>query len=213
MIFGQSYPSMEAPAIARVAALDAGLPITAAGYSLDRRCGSGLQAVLNAAMQVQTGVSDVVIAGGVDSMSQAPFYRPTAASIRTASTRCTIRSAAVASRSGGKFHPTPDGTIETAENLRREYGISREDQDAFSLRSHQRAVAAQGSGVFAEEIVAIRGHRPGRASTCRHLPRGTRTAQADPARQGRRVDRDRGQCRGPERRGGRVHRHDARACR
>ena len=157
VIFGQSYPSMEAPAIARVAALDAGLPITAAGYSLDRRCGSGLQAVLNAAMQVQTGVSDVVIAGGVDSMSQAPFYS-TEGRFDPEAER-TLHDSLGRGRVtvGGRFHPTPDGTIETAENLRREYGISREDQDAFSLRSHQRAVAAQGSGVFAEEIVAIRG--------------------------------------------------------
>ncbi len=65
VILGQCYATMEAPPIGRVAALDAGLPVTATGYQLDRRCGSGLQAVLNAAMQVQTGVSDVVIAAGV----------------------------------------------------------------------------------------------------------------------------------------------------
>ena len=74
VILGQCYPSGEAPAIGRVAALDAGLPVEVPGFQLDRRCGSGLQAVLNAAMQVQTGVSDVVIAGGAESMSQAEFY-------------------------------------------------------------------------------------------------------------------------------------------
>src|SRR5205814_4584933 len=74
VIFGQCYPNGEAPAIGRVVALDAGLPIEVPGLQLDRRCGSGLQAVLLACMQVQTGVADVVIAGGAESMSQAEFY-------------------------------------------------------------------------------------------------------------------------------------------
>src|SRR5215469_14641022 len=74
VIFGQCYPSGESPAIGRVAALDAGLPIEVPGLQLDRRCGSGLQAVLDAAMRVQTGVADVVIAGGAESMSQAEYY-------------------------------------------------------------------------------------------------------------------------------------------
>ncbi|WP_306894625.1 thiolase family protein [Agromyces albus] len=74
VIGAQGYPTMEAPAIGRVAALDAGFPVTTTGYQLDRRCGSGLQAVLNAAMEVQTGVSDVVVALGVESMSNAPLY-------------------------------------------------------------------------------------------------------------------------------------------
>ena len=74
VILGHCYPTMDAPAIGRVAALDAGLPVTATGIQIDRRCGSGLQAVLYAAMQVQTGVSDVVLAGGAESMSNAPFY-------------------------------------------------------------------------------------------------------------------------------------------
>ena len=74
VLLGHCYPTMEAPAIGRVAALDAGLPVTASGLQIDRRCGSGLQAVLYAAMQVQSGASDVVLAGGVESMSNAPFY-------------------------------------------------------------------------------------------------------------------------------------------
>src|SRR5436305_10529712 len=74
VIFGQCYPNGEAPAIGRVAALDAGLPVTVPGMQLDRRCGSGLQSVLQAAMQVQTGVHDLVLAGGAESMSQAEFY-------------------------------------------------------------------------------------------------------------------------------------------
>ncbi len=74
VLLGQCYPNPDAPAIGRVAALDAGLEVSVTGMQLDRRCGSGLQAVLNAAMQVQTGVSDLVIAGGAESMSSAMFY-------------------------------------------------------------------------------------------------------------------------------------------
>ena len=74
VILGHCYPTMDAPAIGRVAALDAGLPVTVTGLQIDRRCGSGLQAVLYAAMQVQSGVSEVVLAGGAESMSNAPFY-------------------------------------------------------------------------------------------------------------------------------------------
>ena len=74
VIFGQCYPNGEAPAIGRVAALDAELGVRVPGLQIDRRCGSGLQAVLDAAMRVQTGAADLVIAGGVDSMSQAEHY-------------------------------------------------------------------------------------------------------------------------------------------
>src|SRR5689334_19605102 len=74
VLLGQCYPNGEAPAIGRVAALDAGLPVEVPGLQIDRRCGSGLQAVLHAAMQVQVGVSDIVIAGGTESMSQVEHY-------------------------------------------------------------------------------------------------------------------------------------------
>ncbi|MEM6555050.1 MAG: acetyl-CoA C-acyltransferase, partial [Pseudomonadota bacterium] len=74
VIFANCYPTMEAPALGRVVALDAGLPVTAGGLQLDRRCGSGLQAVIYAAMTVATGGADLVIAGGAESMSRAPFY-------------------------------------------------------------------------------------------------------------------------------------------
>src|ERR1700712_4826579 len=74
VVLGQCYPNGEAPAIGRVAALDAGLPIEVGGIQLDRACGSGLQAITFAAMCVQTGVNDLVLAGGVESMSQAEFY-------------------------------------------------------------------------------------------------------------------------------------------
>src|ERR1700746_1608636 len=73
VIFGQCYPNGEAPALGRVAALDAGLPVEVPGAQLDRRCGSGVRAVIWAVMQVQPGASDVVLAGGAESMSQVEF--------------------------------------------------------------------------------------------------------------------------------------------
>jgi acetyl-CoA C-acetyltransferase len=156
VIFGQGYPSSEAPPIARVAALDAGLPVTVGGYQLDRRCGSGLQAIIDAAMQIQVGASELVVAGGVDSMSNAPIYTVegrrgiTGAGLMLHDSLTRGRVTA-----GGKFHLTPDGMVETAENLRSDYGIPREEQDELALRSHQRAVAAQAAGLFDDEIVPV----------------------------------------------------------
>jgi acetyl-CoA C-acetyltransferase len=156
VILGQAYATSEAPAIGRVAALDAGLPIEVPGLQLDRRCGSGLQAVIYAAMQVQTGASDIVLAGGAESMSSAAFYSTTmrwgsrGGDIVLHDTLARGRTTA-----GGENYPVPGGMLETAENLRREYGIGREEQDELALRSHQRAVAAQRAGLFAEEIVPV----------------------------------------------------------
>ncbi|MFS2294622.1 MAG: acetyl-CoA C-acetyltransferase [Actinomadura sp.] len=156
VILGQCYPTTDAPAIGRVAALDAGLPIEVGGTQIDRRCGSGLQAVLDAAMQVQLGVSEVVIAGGVESMSNAPFYTTQARwGLRGPSLELHDALARGRVTAGGAGYPVPGGMLETAENLRREYGIGREEQDELAVRSHQRAVAAQRSGVFAEEIVPV----------------------------------------------------------
>ena len=154
VIFGQCYPNGEAPAIGRVAALDAGLPVTVPGLQLDRRCGSGLQAVLDAAMRVQTGVCDVVIAGGAESMSQAEHYAlGLRFGLRGDSTPLSDRLGRGRVTAGGRDYPVPGGMLETAENLRREYSVSREAQDRFALMSHRRAVAAQQDGRFAEEIV------------------------------------------------------------
>jgi acetyl-CoA C-acetyltransferase len=156
VLFGQCYPNGEAPAIGRVAALDAGLPVTTTGLQIDRRCGSGLQAILYAAMQVQTGVSDVVIAGGAESMSQVEHY---ATNLRygTGGGTVELKDRLVRARetAGGDDYPVPGGMLETAENLRREYRIPREEQDELSLRSHQRAVAAQDAGRFDDEIVPV----------------------------------------------------------
>ncbi|TDD75113.1 acetyl-CoA C-acyltransferase [Actinomadura darangshiensis] len=156
VVLGHCYPTSDAPAIGRVAALDAGLPISVGGTQLDRRCGSGLQAVLNAAMQIQTGVSDLIIAGGAESMSGAPFYTTQGRwGIRGPSLELHDALARGRVTAGGVNHPVPGGMLETAENLRREYGIGREEQDELAVRSHRRAVAAQRSGVFGEEIVPV----------------------------------------------------------
>lgn len=157
VILGHAYPTSDAPAIGRVAALDAGLPDSVAGIQIDRRCGSGLQAVLDAAMQIRCGFSDVVVAGGVDVMSAAPFY--------THEGRWGIRGPALQLHdslargrvtAGGVNHRIPGGMIETAENLRRRFSITREDQDALALRSQRRTGAAMAAGRFDEEIVPIR---------------------------------------------------------
>ena len=156
VIFGQCYPNGEAPAIGRVAALNAGLGVRVPGLQIDRRCGSGLQAVIDAAMRVQTGACEVVIAGGAESMSQAEHYVMGGRfGIRGDSTPFWDRIARGRITSGGRHHPVPGGMLETAENLRREYGISRQAQDELALRSHRNAVAAQQSGRFADEIVPV----------------------------------------------------------
>ncbi len=156
VILGQGSPNGEAPAIGRVAALDAGLGIGVPGRQVDRRCGSGLQAVLDAAMQVQSGASEVVLAGGVESMSQTEFYSTGMRfGVRGDSLALHDRLARARVTAGGATFPVPGGMIETAENLRAEYGISRAEQDALAVQSHRRAVAAQESGVFAEEIVPV----------------------------------------------------------
>jgi acetyl-CoA C-acetyltransferase len=156
VILGHCYPSSEAPAIGRVVALNAGLPVTVPGMQVDRRCGSGLQSVLQAAMQVSSGTHQLVIAGGAESMSNVPFY--------SAEMRWGVRGSGVMLHdalargrvtAGGRDYPVPGGMLETAENLRSEYGIPRDEQDQLALVSHQRAVAAQRSGVFAEEIVPV----------------------------------------------------------
>lgn len=157
IILGQCNGGSEAPALGRVIALDAGLPISIPGQHLDRRCGSGLQAVLNAAMAVQTGAQDVVVAGGAESMSNATFY---STDMRWGGARTGVRMhdslARARSTAGGKNYPVPGGMLETAENLRSEYSISREEQDQLAVQSHQRAVAAQESGILAEEIVPVK---------------------------------------------------------
>ncbi len=157
VILGHCYPSMDAPAIGRVAALDAGLPVTVTGLQIDRRCGSGLQAVLYAAMQVQASASDVVLAGGAESMSNASFYSTSMRWGTKPGPGVMLHDSLARGRvtAGGVNFPVPGGMLETAENLRREYAIGREEQDEFAVRSHQRAAAARDAGRFADEIVPV----------------------------------------------------------
>lgn len=156
VIFGQVYPNGEAPGIGRIAALDAGLDVEVPGYQLDRRCGSGLQAVINASMCVQTGAADLIIAGGAESMSQAEYYTMGARwglKGRDSELYCRIGRGRVTS--GGKFYPVPGGMLETAENLRREFSIPREEQDEFAVASHAKAAAATKAGKFKDEVVPV----------------------------------------------------------
>jgi acetyl-CoA C-acetyltransferase len=156
VLFGQCYPNGEAPALGRIAALDAGLPVSVPGLQLDRRCGSGLQAVIDAAMRVQTGVNDVVLAGGAESMSQVEFYSASMRwGVKGSGVELHDRLARARATAGGLRHPVDGGMLETAENLRREYGIPRTEQDELAFASHQRAVAAIKDGRFAEEIVPV----------------------------------------------------------
>jgi acetyl-CoA C-acetyltransferase len=156
VLFGQCYPNGEAPAIGRVAALDAGLGVEVPGVQVDRRCGSGLQSVLDAAMRVQTGVHDLVLAGGAESMSQIEFYSDAMRwGVKGSGVQLNDRLARARVTAGGENYPVPGGMLETAENLRAEYGIPREEQDQLAVTSHQRAVAAIESGRFAEEVVPV----------------------------------------------------------
>ncbi|HEV7629077.1 MAG TPA: acetyl-CoA C-acetyltransferase [Streptomyces sp.] len=180
VILGHAYPSSEAPAIGRVAALDAGLPDSVTGIQIDRRCGSGLQAVLDAAMQIRAGFSEVVIAGGVDVMSAAPYYTHEGRwGIKGPGLQLHDSLARGRVTAGGEHHPVPGGMIETAENLRREYGISRADQDALALRSQQRAARAMEEGWFAEEIapVTVRGRKGESVVAVDEHPRPDTTAE------------------------------------
>ena len=156
VLMGQCYPNGEAPAIGRVAALDAGLPVEVPGLQIDRRCGSALQAVINGCLQVQTGAAELVLAGGAESMSQVELYSTELRwGARSGGARLDDRLARSRVTAGGRDHPVPGGMLETAENLRRAYGIPREEQDELAMRSHARAVAAQTEGRFAQEIVPV----------------------------------------------------------
>jgi acetyl-CoA C-acetyltransferase len=157
VVFAQGYGNGEAPCIARWSALAADLPIRVPGFQLDRRCGSGLQAVIEAAMIVQTGAADMVIAGGVESMSNVEYYstdlrsgaRSGESAMHDRLTRGRVMSQPI-SRFG-----VITGMIETANNLAKDYNISREESDAYALMSHRRAAAAWSDGKFADELVPV----------------------------------------------------------
>ncbi len=141
VVLGCAFPEAEQGMnMARIAALRAGLPVETAGQTVNRFCSSGLQTIATAAQQILAGMGDVIIAGGTESMSMVPMI-------------------------GNKFVPNPYLASEypgvylgmglTAENVARQYAIGREEQDAFALRSHLRASAAQDAGKFVAEIVPL----------------------------------------------------------
>ncbi|WP_280419483.1 acetyl-CoA C-acetyltransferase [Nocardia carnea] len=181
VIVGHCYPSSEAPAIGRVVALDAGLPVTVGGMQIDRRCGSGLQAVIQAVLQVGSGSHDLVVAGGAESMSNAAFF---SLDMRWGGARGGVRihDSLVRGRetAGGQHYPVPGGMLETAENLRRTYAIPRVEQDQLAVRSHQRAVAAAESGACAEQIVptTVRSRDGGNVVEHDEHPRADTTVEA-----------------------------------
>ena len=157
VVFSQGYGNGEAPCIGRWAALAAGLPESIPGVQLDRRCGSGLQAVIDAAMRIQTGAADIVIAGGVESMSNVEYYsldhrwgaRSGSTQFHDRLTRGRVMSQPIAR------YGIISGMIETANNLARDYDISREACDEYAAMSHQRAAAAWEAGKFDDELVPV----------------------------------------------------------
>jgi acetyl-CoA C-acetyltransferase len=157
VIFAQGYPSGEAPCVARWSALAADLPITVPGYQLDRRCGSGLQSIVDAAMFVQTGAADVVVAGGVESMTNVEYYTNDmrgGARMGSVTMHDRLQRGRVMSQPISRFGVIT-GMIETAENLAKDYQIGREECDEYAARSQQRAAAAWKAGKFDNELVPV----------------------------------------------------------
>lgn len=157
VIFAQGYASGEAPCVARWSLLAADLPVSVPGYQLDRRCGSGLQAVIDAAMMIETGAADVVIAGGVESMSNVEYYTTdmrNGARMGSVTMHDRLLRGRVMSQPISRFGVI-SGMIETAENLAKDYGITREACDAYAARSHARAAAAWKDGKFDAELVPV----------------------------------------------------------
>lgn len=156
VIAGQTKQSTDAPNIARVASLMSGIPEAVPAYTVHRQCASGMQAMTNGMQQIQCGYSDIVLAGGVESMSTAPFY---------------IRNARFGVGSGNGLFLDPNvesqpksqpsniygvfNMIQTADNVAKQYDVSREAQDEFALQSQMRAGAAMDAGKFVDEIVPV----------------------------------------------------------
>ena len=157
IILGQASPNGAAPALGRVVGLDAELGVEVPGMQLDRRCGSGLQAIATAAAHVAAGAADLIVAGGAESMSNTEYTVD--GKIRWGAKGGTMelkdRLQEGREQAGGKHHPIPGGMIETAENLREEYSIDRGRQDKLAAASHARAAAAQEAGDFDAEIVPV----------------------------------------------------------
>src|ERR1700758_2969300 len=145
--------------VARMALLLAGFPVEVPGQTVNRLCGSGMQAIIAGAREIQAGAADVIVAGGVESMTRSPWAMPKPEGPYPRGPQ-TIYDTALGWRFVNPKMAAMYGTLqmgETAERVAQKYEVSREDQDAFALRSHQRAIAAQRSGRLAEEIVAVDG--------------------------------------------------------
>lgn len=151
VIVGQVGQIAECGFVARAISLKAGMPNETTAYSVNRQCGSSLQAIADAVMEIQTGFADVVVAAGAENISQLPYY---------------VKDARWGARMGHKCFE--DGVIDiltwpldgnhngiTAENVAKKYNVSREEQDIFALESHRRAVAAIESGIFKDEILPV----------------------------------------------------------
>ncbi len=157
VVFAQSYANSEAPCIGRWAALAAGLPVGVPGMQLDRRCGGGLQSIAMAAMMVQSSACDVVLAGGVESMSNIEYYTT---HMRGGARAGNVQFYDRLDRGRERSQPVErfgviSGMIETAENLARDYSISRQEADAFAARSQQRAATAWRTGRFDAEVAPV----------------------------------------------------------
>lgn len=157
VVFAQSYANGETPCVGRWIALEAGLPTAVPGMQLDRRCGGGLQAIATAAMMVQSGAADVVIAGGVESMSNVEYY---STDMRWGKRSGNVTFYDRLERGRERSQPVDrfgyiSGMIETAENVAQLYGVTREEADAFAARSQRNAAAAQARGAFDDEIVPV----------------------------------------------------------
>ncbi len=142
--------------VARMAALLAGLPVTVPGNTVNRLCASGLQAIMDAARAIMCGDGDILIAGGVESMTRAPFVmlKPAAAFNRTSEIVDTTIGWRFANKNlTDKYYPYSMG--ETAENVAKQWNISREEQDAFALHSHAKYFAAHEAGKFADELIPV----------------------------------------------------------
>lgn len=153
VILGQAKQSADASNLARVAMLRAGIPVETPGYTIHRQCGSGVQAVNSAMQQIQTGLSDIIIAGGAESMSTAPYY-VNRVRFGTKSGDVSLKDPNTASQPGSQPREIY-GDLNmgiTAENIAEKYGISREAQDEFALGSQEKAKNAIEKGYFKKEI-------------------------------------------------------------
>lgn len=156
VIVGQTKQSAHAPNVARVALLKAGFPVEVPGYTVHRQCGSGMQAVHNAYMAIQLGISEIVLAGGVEVMSQAPYYT---VMNRGGKLNGNLTMYDSNTESQPRSQPAERFGVftmgESAEYLADKYVISRAEQDLFALHSHEKALKAMARSTFLDEIIPL----------------------------------------------------------